>query len=143
MSIHQLFRVQVIPFYNAAVRVTTVLTLTHDHLGLGRSLNEPGNEIAKSGRPQYYIQSQNDLYQTNEFIKFIMPWGIGTSGVLLWGFFATLCCVVGALLLAPVTWVEEWIAVRDTSHQSRDHVVIDFEGRPSERNHAISPPQSP
>jgi hypothetical protein len=54
---------------------------------------------------KYYIAGQKDLYQVNEFVKFVWPGGAVV--VWLWQCFATLVCVVGALVLAPVTWLEE------------------------------------
>jgi hypothetical protein len=47
----------------------------------------------KAGR--YYIQSQNDLYQTSEWIKFLVPWGLGALIMAVWQFWATLLCVIG------------------------------------------------
>lgn len=47
----------------------------------------------KEGR--YYIQSQNDLYQTSEWIKFLVPWGLGALLMAVWQFWATLLCVIG------------------------------------------------
>lgn len=49
----------------------------------------------KEKAPQYYIQSQTDLYQTNEWIKFLTPWGTGGVITLFWQFVVTLLCVVG------------------------------------------------
>lgn len=49
------------------------------------------------GHEQYYIQSQNDLYQTSEWIKFLVPWGIGNLLMVVWQSLATLMCVVGTL----------------------------------------------
>jgi hypothetical protein len=54
---------------------------------------------------KYYIQSQEDLYQLNEVVKFFWPGG--ATIIWLWQLFATALCIVGALLLAPVTWVEQ------------------------------------
>jgi len=50
---------------------------------------------AKEKGEQYYIQSQNDLYQTSEWIKFLIPWGIGALLMVIWQFLATLLCVFG------------------------------------------------
>ncbi|KEF59640.1 uncharacterized protein A1O9_04486 [Exophiala aquamarina CBS 119918] len=51
---------------------------------------------AKDNKERYYIQSQNDLYQTNEWIKFLMPWGIGGLLMVVWQFAVTLLCVAGS-----------------------------------------------
>jgi hypothetical protein len=58
-------------------------------------------------RRVYYISSQEDMYQTSEFIKFIVPFGIGATLVAIFHFFATLFCLAGVLALWPVTWAEE------------------------------------
>lgn len=64
----------------------------------------------RSGRKKlYYIQSQNDLYQTSEFIKFVVPWGIGSSVIVFWHFINTLLCVLGAIALSPVSWLLEYV----------------------------------
>ena len=107
VAIHQIFKIQAVPFYRAPVSLTTVLTLTHDPAGLDRPQGQLEREVMKQDRSRYYIQSQNDLYQTSEFIKFALPWGIGVAVVVMWGFLATVFCVIGAIIFAPVTWLEE------------------------------------
>lgn len=57
----------------------------------------------------YYIQSQNDLYQTSEFIKFVVPWGIGSGLIILWHLFNTFLCVLGAIALSPISWLLEYV----------------------------------
>ncbi|KAK4505685.1 hypothetical protein PRZ48_003650 [Zasmidium cellare] len=86
VSITQTFSIFFIPFYSAPVSLTTQLQL-----------------IRKSPSRKYYIQSQNDLYQTDQFVKFFAPWGIGVTVVLLWHFWATFACVMGAYLGQPIT----------------------------------------
>ncbi|KAK3307018.1 uncharacterized protein B0T15DRAFT_528949 [Chaetomium strumarium] len=61
-----------------------------------------GKEDAKSGSmtTRYYITKQEDLYQVNEFLKFVSM----TPGAMLAGAFqlwATLMCLLGALVLGP------------------------------------------
>ncbi len=55
----------------------------------------------------YLIQSQNDLYQVNEFVKFASQFGILSVFVYAWQLLATLLCVIGAGLFWPVSWVEQ------------------------------------
>jgi hypothetical protein len=58
------------------------------------------------GHSKDYITSQNDLYQTSGFVKFVLLWfGLGT----LWQFAAKCLCVVGAVLGWLITWLEESI----------------------------------
>lgn len=89
VQVHQIFRIWAVPFYYAPVQLTTVLKLRH-------------NRADK----KYYIHSQNDLYQVDQWIRFILPGG--WMLVYLWHFIATACCVLGSYLFAPVTWVEEY-----------------------------------
>lgn len=58
-------------------------------------------------RELYYIASQDDLYQTSEFVKFVLPFGIGTAVVLVWHVFATVFSVLGVLVWWPVVMLEE------------------------------------
>ncbi|QIW94638.1 hypothetical protein AMS68_000156 [Peltaster fructicola] len=63
----------------------------------------------KKRKNKYYIQSQNDLYQTDQFMKFCtIPWGIGGLFVIIWQWFATLFCVVLARIFSFVTTSEQW-----------------------------------
>ena len=77
-----------VPFYYAPVDLTTVITLEFNQ--------EDG---------KYYIASQNDLYQVDQFVKFIVP----GSWVLVWlsQFWAMLFCTLGAVVGMPITWIEE------------------------------------
>ncbi|KAL4926401.1 uncharacterized protein BDV17DRAFT_269771 [Aspergillus undulatus] len=100
VSMFQIFSIWVVPFHTAPVSLTTVLTLTTD----------PGEEtkgsIEVDGKKRYYIQKQEDLYQTSEFIKFVVPYG-GELLVLMWHAFATLFSIVGVFALWPVMVAEE------------------------------------
>lgn len=103
VNMSQIFRIFVIPFYQAPVTLTTVLQLEK-----GQNLNQllPSQKSLStpllSGETKYYIRSQNDLYQIDQFIRFALPWGIGTTIILIWHWIATLCCIVGAKLGAPL-----------------------------------------
>ncbi|ETN39883.1 uncharacterized protein HMPREF1541_06109 [Cyphellophora europaea CBS 101466] len=111
VTARQTFRIQFIPLYKADVSLVTKLQLTHvrdaglDPSYAGVVKQTPGATASQAQK--YYIQSQNDLYQTNEFIKFVAPWGVGSTIVILWQIFATLMCVVGAMILWPLTWFRE------------------------------------
>lgn len=122
VSIRQQFRLWMVPFYEADVRLTTVLQLAEgDETGPSsvtkRVRKEPYSYAAvadpdldsngKSKRKLYYIIEQNDLYQTNEWIKFLLPWGVGSTLMILWQLFATVMCVLGAFVFFPGTWLKE------------------------------------
>ena len=105
VNISQVFRIFLVPFYRAPVTLTTVLQLAY-----GPNTNK-GSGIVDASRPKrYYIQSQNDLYQVDQFIRFLLPWGIGTTLILIWHWFASLCCILGARLLAPLRWNNQVLA---------------------------------
>lgn len=135
VDIHQHFKLFLVPFYDADVRLTTVLHLaegdasgpssvatkrfqnryrTHSDKPFSyAAVADPRKdtlEVASNGDEQgkvYYITSQDDLYQTSEWIKFLVPWGIGSTLLVAWQLFATLQCAIGALLLFPITsWKE-------------------------------------
>lgn len=59
------------------------------------------------GDGKYYIASQNDLYQVDQWIRFILPGGWAL--VYLWHAWASLFSLLGTYVLWPVTWVEECI----------------------------------
>ncbi|KAF2807896.1 uncharacterized protein BDZ99DRAFT_68391 [Mytilinidion resinicola] len=82
VSISQVFKLFIIPFYKAPVSLVTLLQLERRD-------------------KKYYIANQNDLYQTDEFVKFVAPWG-GALLVQLWQLMATLFCVLGVWLLWPL-----------------------------------------
>lgn len=129
VAIHQTFKIWVVPFYKAQPNLVTVLQLTQDvdpqgqgiksieyshkgksHGESSRSSNSNEKRRPKSnGEPgkKYYIQSQNDLYQTSEWIKFVIPFGIGVTLTMMWQFFATILCAIGAIAGWPLTWMEE------------------------------------
>lgn len=86
---------------NAKKRSTAIPT--HNKFSVLASPPSPSSVLAASNsdgsilNDQYYIQSQNDLYQTSEWIKFLVPWGIGSLIMVLWQFCATFMCVMGVL----------------------------------------------
>lgn len=96
-TIHQIFSIWIIPFWRAPVTLTTVLQL----------VEIPPSSSAREKRLTYLIQSQNDLYQVTEFVKFGSLFGVLRVLVLLGQFIATGFCVLGAYLLWPVSWVEQ------------------------------------
>ncbi|EXJ89486.1 hypothetical protein A1O3_02553 [Capronia epimyces CBS 606.96] len=148
VSMHQNFKLWVVPFYNAPVKLVTVLQLTTDPFPHASdpletvekavSLEQEDSEVKGSGRnrkvtfspqdparkkdtkreksadsailkqaggEQYFIQSQNDLYQTSEWIKFLIPWGLGVFLVVTWQVGATIACVIGTKLFDLFTWL--------------------------------------
>lgn len=118
VNIRQVFRIWINPFFSAPVSLTTVLKLARDPplppqasystpINRNDSRDTVLNGSISSEKPLYYIQSQNDLYQVNEFFKFFDQVGILSGLLLLWQFIATALCVLGAATLWPVSWVEQ------------------------------------
>jgi hypothetical protein len=92
VSLSQIFHLFFLPrfLYGQEVSLVTILSLSHD---------------VDSGK--YTIESQEDLYQSSELVKFFTPRGTGTVFVAFWQWVATVFCIIGSLVLAPVTWFEE------------------------------------
>lgn len=102
MNITQIFGLWFIPFHRARVNLTSVLALKQNR-----------------GDSKYYIEQQNDLYQTDEFVKFIIP----PSWVLIWAwqFWSTFFCLLGAAALWPITYAQQWVWEESESRKIRDH----------------------
>lgn len=137
VTISQIFSIFVIPFYTAPVTLTTVLTLTTDpseyrgYLDFEhRDHDDQSSEETKVNgeKTRYWISSQDDLYQTSEFVKFILPFGIGVFLVFVWHVMATAGCVLGSALLYPVTWAEEKFALSKEVHDVSGHNVTEVAG---------------
>lgn len=64
---------------------------------------------------KYYITSQNDLYQVDQFVRFFAPWGVGDAVVLFWHFWATIFCTLLAIMFTPFTWLEQGYADKRTN----------------------------
>ncbi|KAL9098344.1 MAG: hypothetical protein Q9163_005986, partial [Psora crenata] len=129
------FRIWLLPFYAAPVELTTVMrlrevstpTTTTSSTASSSSNTKIGGDgsrgtseivdgigvvgdIAQGITTRYLIQSQNDLYQVNEFVKFISWFGLLSWLVLLSQFVATGFCVLGAAAFWPVSWAEQRVA---------------------------------
>ena len=97
LTITQTFAIWFIPFHRSPVNLTTVLHLTRS----------PTSK-------KYLIRSQNDLYQVDQFVRFFLPWGMGSTLVSLWHAWATFFCVVLAWIFAPFLRLEQAWAERRT-----------------------------
>lgn len=124
LQITQAFTFFFLPFYTPRIRLTTVLHLDHrpaPHdvhttggllpIRAGAGSPGPENEAVgvpangAAGKQRYFITAQEDLYQTTEWLKFLVPW-VGAPLLVAWQLFATLLSVVGAVVLAPVSWLD-------------------------------------
>lgn len=77
-----------IPFHHANVTLTTELQL-----------------VRPPSSRKYYIAAQNDLYQNDQLIRFFMPWGLGEFASHMMQYSSTMMCLLGSVLLAPMTRV--------------------------------------
>ncbi|KAK4546282.1 hypothetical protein LTR36_001959 [Oleoguttula mirabilis] len=98
INISQVFAIWFVPFHRSPVTLTTMLHLT-----------QPPNSR------KYYIKSQNDLYQVDQFVRFFAPWGLGDAVVLFWQFWATIFCTILAVIFAPFAWLEQSYAEKRTT----------------------------
>lgn len=103
----QTFRIWFIPFYSAPVQLVTVLHLVSRPIGAdGQPLTgaatstEDNTAIAPGRGHRYFIQRQEDLYQVNEFLRFVVP-GIGPATWKAWQIASTLLCALGVMVLLP------------------------------------------
>ncbi|KAL6707845.1 hypothetical protein ACN47E_003745 [Coniothyrium glycines] len=87
-SVFQIFRIWWIPCYYAPVHLTCVLRLEQN---------------PRDGK--YYIKAQDDLYAVDQWIRFLLPGGWVL--VYMYQFWATVFCVLGVVVLRPVSWAEE------------------------------------
>ncbi|CAF9921758.1 MAG: hypothetical protein GOMPHAMPRED_002387 [Gomphillus americanus] len=95
VTLHQFFRLFFLPpSLGARVQLTTKLKLC-------RTLVDNG------ANEKYHIVEQNDLYQTSEVVKFVDPLGILWVAFMAWNLAATLACLFGQWILAPVSWWED------------------------------------
>ncbi|KAK1061897.1 hypothetical protein LTR74_010689 [Friedmanniomyces endolithicus] len=95
VSISQIFAIWFVPFHRSPVTLTTKLQLTR----------KPTS--TRLATEKLYIQSQEDLYQVDQLVRFFAPWGVGDAVVYLWQFIATMGCVVLSVVFAPFTRLEE------------------------------------
>lgn len=75
----------------------------------GGSTASPQSQAAGSGPVvqrgdagiRYLISQQEDLYQVNEFIKFVAPFGVGDALWTMWQLVSTSMCVALAIVFLP------------------------------------------
>ena len=129
VTIHQHFRLWMVPYYDASVKFTTVLRLAEGNASgpdsamssftnnsRGRlpysyaavaSLDNVGVPNGIDDRKYYYIIEQNDCYQVSQWIKFLAPWGVGHLMVWCFWLWNTFLSIIGSYVLFPQTWWKE------------------------------------
>ncbi|KAI1342326.1 hypothetical protein F5Y15DRAFT_412836 [Xylariaceae sp. FL0016] len=106
VTMRQTFTLWFVPFslWQANVRLVTVLELEqhpYDENGCPRLDQGRDDNHAISPKKRFYIKGQEDHYQIEDFVKFVAPFGASVLWVL-WQLFATLVCVVGTFVGAPL-----------------------------------------
>lgn len=103
-TIRQTFTIWIVPFSLWQANVQLVCLLNLECLEVDGNKQPLVNQGAMNGVPakRYFIRGQQDHYQVNEFLKFILPWG-GSVVWYLWQLFATLLSAAGVALFWPVT----------------------------------------
>ncbi|KAL1847121.1 hypothetical protein VTK73DRAFT_10418 [Phialemonium thermophilum] len=167
-DIRQRFAIWFIPFYAANVRLVTVLTLVPCHVGPNDLISRPEDQLGPSyqdessapryhqpaaraggiGAPQvdhdihvrYRIAQQEDLYQVNEWLRFVLP-GLGPAVWTLWQLFSAVLCFAGALVTFPLVWYSFAKASAPSRH-ARSHPAQDNSdaGTPKVVIHGVESP---
>ncbi|KAH8680903.1 hypothetical protein BX600DRAFT_504654 [Xylariales sp. PMI_506] len=115
LTIHQVFTIWFIPFSLWQSHVSLVTVLYLDHLpadGNNHGVIAGRKSITTddlTGTTLWYIRGQEDLYQVNEFVKFVAPWG---ASVLWYGWqiLATLASALGVFVFWPVTAIHDHLS---------------------------------
>ncbi|TFA98000.1 hypothetical protein CCMA1212_010237 [Trichoderma ghanense] len=114
VSIRQTFSIWFVPLHSSNVKLLSVLRLAQGSSSEPGQLSPPkyttadgrgavSSALAGPGqeRLRYYIASQEDLYQTNDFVAFVVPY-LGPLLVLLWQLYSTAVTVGCSLLFLPL-----------------------------------------
>ncbi|KAF7959357.1 hypothetical protein EAE96_000977 [Botrytis aclada] len=98
LQLHQQFHLFFLPFFYPTVYLTTILYLA--------PTKDSSENNSSASENKHLIKHQEDLYQSAELVKFFWPGG--TQIISFWRLIATLLCILGAIIFAPMTWMEEW-----------------------------------
>lgn len=104
VNLNQTFSIWAIPFHHSHVNLTTVLYLER---GVGRGVTD--------GKERYYIKHQEDLYQTDQWVKFPSP-RIAPALVWVWQVVAAVVCMICLYAFAWLDFLEEKEVVGDKEH---------------------------
>ena len=116
VDIRQTFRIFAFALlgYKADVALVTKLSLEH-----------------RPSEGRYYIKEQNDLYQTDQFAKFL--WFGLWRLVIVWHLISMVVCILLAAVGGPVSFVEEKLQVGEVKDLSDSWVDSGFNEREEER----------
>ena len=92
----QIFALWFVPFYKANVTLVVVIRLAQ--LPNSEEQADEASIVLVERGTRFYIVRQEDHYQVDEFIKFLLP-GLGPLFVLTWQLCSTLLCIVGCIFL--------------------------------------------
>ena len=98
VDMSQIFAVWFIPFYRAHVHFLVVLDLVPGQPDTSyRREGLQYSDVTAERKPRYLISKQEDRYQLNDTVNFLMP-GLGPLLCKAGQEFATLVCVMGVLV---------------------------------------------
>lgn len=101
----QVFSIWLFPFHVTSVTLTVQLDLVKisrdKYHHSSRSSNNDQNR-----EQLYYVTKQEDLYQTSEFIKYVLAHG-GHCFMIMLLCFGTFASVLGMFIFWPIVWAEE------------------------------------
>ncbi|KAI0457626.1 hypothetical protein F5B21DRAFT_463938 [Xylaria acuta] len=128
-TIRQTFTIWLVPFslWQANVKLVCLLELAHLPVDKNKKLlmlengftqKNRDNNTAGVSEKRYFIRGQQDHYQTNDMLNFVVPFG-ASAFIYIWQLLATFFCAVGTAFLWPVTSVYERDSVRLAKESKR------------------------
>ena len=92
VHMRQTFALWFVPLYKARVRLVTVIALEQRMSNRVEGDAANGSVDVVDHQPRWFIASQEDHYQINECLRFVLPI-IGPMSCALWQLVSTLVCV--------------------------------------------------
>jgi hypothetical protein len=106
VDISQTFSIWLIPFHTSHVSFITVLQLVAIRTGRSESRSSAVSLAEdRDADVKYLITSQDDLYQLDQWVRFI--WFTGWFWIRSFQYFGMICSVLGAYLFGWVTVLEQ------------------------------------
>jgi hypothetical protein len=110
LTIRQRFTLWFVPFelWQANVKLVTVLKLVPCAVDENKKpIRDPSfDDHSLTSSHRYFIAGQEDLYQVNEFLKFIAPFGAAFIWSI-WQLFATFLCTLGVFVFFPLNFLRD------------------------------------
>ena len=97
MDLNQIFALWFVPFYKAHVHFVAVMTLVTDNPDTSHRRDGLQYSDVAERRPRYLVAKQEDHYQLNDIVNFLLPW-LGPLLCRAGQNIATIACVMGVLV---------------------------------------------